>query len=116
MCYVLALRHVLRCFEGVPLLPMAAKICEGIPHAIAMLLRSGHGSFLAEFKYDGFRAQLHMLSDGSVRLRSLFSDPNSGMIHAVRGVVLPWRCVVLPRRCVVLPWRWESERHLGPSY
>lgn len=75
--------------EGVPLLPMAAKICEGIPDAIAMLLRSGHGSFLAEFKYDGFRAQLHMLSDGSVRLRSPFAQPSSGMDFAARSAVLP---------------------------
>ena len=50
---------------GVPLKPMLAKICEGIPDAIAQLRDHG-GRFLAEFKYDGVRAQIHLLEDGSV--------------------------------------------------
>ena len=51
---------------GVPLKPMLAKICEGIPDAIAQLRDHG-GRFLAEFKYDGVRAQIHLLEDGMVR-------------------------------------------------
>lgn len=46
---------------------MLAKICEGIPDAIAQLRDTG-GRFLAEFKYDGVRAQVHLLDDGTVRL------------------------------------------------
>ena len=44
---------------------MLAKICEGIPDAIAQLRDKG-GRFLAEFKYDGVRAQVHLLPDGTV--------------------------------------------------
>ncbi len=55
---------------GIPLKPMLAKICEGIPDAISQL-RAGGGRFLAEFKYDGVRAQIHLLPDGTVRARPL---------------------------------------------
>ena len=51
---------------GVPLKPMLAKICEGIPDALRQL----KGDFLAEFKYDGQRSQIHLLPDGSVKLFS----------------------------------------------
>ena len=46
---------------------MLAKICEGIPDALAQLKDKG-ATFLAEYKYDGQRAQIHLLPDGSVRL------------------------------------------------
>lgn len=52
---------------GIPLKPMLAKICEGLHDALDML--SGH-AFAAEFKYDGMRAQVHLLADGSVRVFS----------------------------------------------
>lgn len=51
---------------GVPLKPMLAKICEGIPDALRQL----KGDFLAEFKYDGMRSQIHLLPNGSVKLFS----------------------------------------------
>ena len=44
---------------------MLAKICEGIPDALAQLKDKG-ATFLAEYKYDGQRAQIHLLPDGSV--------------------------------------------------
>ena len=44
---------------------MLAKICEGIPDALSQLRDTG-ATFLAEYKYDGQRAQIHMLSDGLV--------------------------------------------------
>ena len=52
---------------GVPLKPMLAKITEGIPDAIRQL---GSTPFLAEHKYDGQRAQIHLLHDGSVKVFS----------------------------------------------
>ena len=55
---------------GVPLKPMLAKICEGIPDALAQLKDKG-ATFLAEYKYDGQRAQIHLLPDGSVGFRSI---------------------------------------------
>ena len=45
---------------------MLAKICEGIPDALGQL----RGEFLAEFKYDGQRSQIHLLPNGSVKLFS----------------------------------------------
>ena len=51
---------------GIPLKPMLAKICEGIPDALRQL----QGDFLAEFKYDGQRSQIHLLPDNSVKMFS----------------------------------------------
>ena len=59
---------------GVPLKPMLAKICEGIPDALAQLKDKG-ATFLAEYKYDGQRAQIHLLPDGSVRALPIMSSP-----------------------------------------
>ena len=52
---------------GVPLKPMLAKISEGIPDAIKQLKGE---PFLAEYKYDGTRAQIHLLPDNSVKVFS----------------------------------------------
>lgn len=52
---------------GVPLKPMLAKISEGVPDAIKQLKGA---PFLAEYKYDGTRAQIHLLADNSVKIFS----------------------------------------------
>lgn len=52
---------------GVPLKPMLAKISEGVPDAIKQLKGA---PFLAEYKYDGTRAQIHLLPDNSVKIFS----------------------------------------------
>lgn len=46
---------------------MLAKISEGVPDAIKQLKGE---PFLAEYKYDGTRAQIHLLSDNSVKVFS----------------------------------------------
>ena len=46
---------------------MLAKISEGIPDAIKQLKGE---PFLAEYKYDGTRAQIHLLPDNSVKVFS----------------------------------------------
>ncbi|KAK9829240.1 hypothetical protein WJX72_004715 [[Myrmecia] bisecta] len=56
---------------GVPLKPMLAKISEGIPDVLKQLKGE---AFLAEYKYDGQRAQIHMLPDRSVRIFSRNCD------------------------------------------
>ena len=43
---------------GIPLKPMLAKICEGIPDAMRQLAGM---AVLAEYKYDGQRAQVTLL-------------------------------------------------------
>ncbi|MEW5298883.1 MAG: hypothetical protein WDW36_001957 [Sanguina aurantia] len=64
---------------GIPVKPMLAKISEGVADALRQLHLgtagsgdvSGNGSScLAEYKYDGQRAQIHLLADGSVRIFS----------------------------------------------
>lgn len=52
---------------GVPLKPMLAKITEGIPDALRQM---GTTPFLAEHKYDGQRAQIHLLTGGEVKVFS----------------------------------------------
>ncbi len=84
------LHHRCGMVPGVPLKPMLAKICEGLDDALAML--SGH-AFLAEYKYDGMRAQIHVLEDGRVCVFSRncedrtasFPDVVAAMLHATQG-------------------------------
>lgn len=57
---------------GVPIKPMLARICEGAADAVRLMgaAAGGGGSpttcFLAEYKYDGRRAQIHLLPSGQV--------------------------------------------------
>ena len=79
---------------GVPLKPMLAKICEGIPDALRQL---GSIPFLAEYKYDGQRAQIHLLPGGEVKVFSRncedrspsFPDVAEAVRHAAKGTLSP---------------------------
>lgn len=69
---------------GVPLKPMLAKISEGIPDAIKQLRGA---PFLAEYKYDGTRAQIHLLPDNSVKIFSRnCEDKTASMPDVVAAV------------------------------
>ncbi|KAK1281112.1 DNA ligase 1 [Acorus gramineus] len=52
---------------GIPIKPMLAKITNGVPQALE--LYQGR-AFTCEYKYDGQRAQIHRLADGSIRVFS----------------------------------------------
>ncbi|KAK2415254.1 DNA ligase [Trifolium repens] len=52
---------------GIPIKPMLAKITNGIPQALKLFQNK---AFTCEYKYDGQRAQIHKLVDGSVRVFS----------------------------------------------
>ncbi|GAV87473.1 DNA_ligase_A_M domain-containing protein/DNA_ligase_A_N domain-containing protein/DNA_ligase_A_C domain-containing protein/DRMBL domain-containing protein/Lactamase_B_2 domain-containing protein [Cephalotus follicularis] len=52
---------------GIPIKPMLAKIANGVPQA---LKRFQNIAFTCEYKYDGQRAQIHKLMDGTVRVFS----------------------------------------------
>ena len=75
---------------------MLAKICEGIPDAIAQLKAVG-GHFLAEFKYDGQRAQIHLLADSTVGISLHFSCPTSSRCEkrTKRLLLCPLTCLPL---------------------
>ena len=63
---------------------MLAKICEGIPDALRQL---GGSAFLAEHKYDGQRAQIHLLPGGQVRVFSRNCEDRSPSFPDVADAV-----------------------------
>ncbi|XP_028785526.1 DNA ligase 6-like isoform X2 [Neltuma alba] len=56
---------------GIPIKPMLAKITNGIPQVLKLFQNK---AFTCEYKYDGQRAQIHKLSDGSIRVFSRNGD------------------------------------------
>ncbi|XVF71531.1 hypothetical protein PTKIN_Ptkin12aG0045500 [Pterospermum kingtungense] len=56
---------------GIPIKPMLAKITNGIPE---VLKHFQNKAFTCEYKYDGQRAQIHKLADGTVRVFSRNGD------------------------------------------
>lgn len=70
---------------GVPAKPMAARICEGVDDGLRLLGVPQCGPFLVEYKYDGVRAQIHLLPDGQVRDKIQGAQGISGEPRDVRG-------------------------------
>ena len=74
---------------------MLAKISEGIPDAIKQLKGA---PFLAEYKYDGTRAQIHLLPDNTVKVFSRncedktasMPDVVAAIQAAAKGMQLHW--------------------------
>jgi DNA ligase-1 len=63
-----------RLIPGVPVAPMLAKPEKKLS---SVLQRLKDKAFTMEYKYDGERAQVHLLSDGSVKIFSRNSEDNS---------------------------------------
>ncbi|XP_049523265.1 DNA ligase 1-like isoform X1 [Dermacentor silvarum] len=89
--------------EGVDSLPKRCRLSPGIPlkpmlahptKAISEVLNRFEGSaFTCEFKYDGERAQIHLLEDGSVRIYSRNQEDNTGkypeVVSRIRAAITP---------------------------
>ncbi|XP_074284712.1 DNA ligase 6 isoform X2 [Silene latifolia] len=59
---------------GIPIKPMLAKITNGVAKVLKLFQNR---AFTCEYKYDGQRAQIHKLDDGSVRIFSRNGDETS---------------------------------------
>ncbi|XP_051127028.1 DNA ligase 6 isoform X2 [Andrographis paniculata] len=69
---------------GIPIKPMLAKITNGI----AQVLKSFQGkSFTCEYKYDGQRAQIHGLADGSIHVYSRNGDETTSKFPDLIDIV-----------------------------
>ncbi|XP_061338342.1 DNA ligase 6 isoform X2 [Gastrolobium bilobum] len=59
---------------GIPIKPMLAKITNGIPQVLKLFQNK---AFTCEYKYDGQRAQIHRLLDGSICVFSRNGDEST---------------------------------------
>lgn len=88
-----------RCFlsPGVPLKPMLAHPTKGV----TQVLERFHGeNFTCEFKYDGERAQIHVLEDGTVHIFSRNQEDNTSKYpEVVRR--LPTALAPSTRTCIL---------------
>ncbi|KAL0350310.1 UNVERIFIED_CONTAM: DNA ligase 6 [Sesamum radiatum] len=92
---------------GIPIKPMLAKITNGAPQ---VLKNFQYRAFTCEFKYDGQRAQIHRLADGSVRVFSRNGDETTlrfpdlvdiikdCCLHATDTFILDAEVVAIDRR------------------
>ncbi|GAB4832343.1 hypothetical protein Ancab_006359 [Ancistrocladus abbreviatus] len=69
---------------GVPIRPMLAKITNGLPQALKLFENK---AFTCEYKYDGQRAQIHKLADGSVRIFSRNGDETTSRFPDVVHII-----------------------------
>lgn len=69
---------------GVPIKPMLAKITNGIPQ---VLKNFQNKAFTCEYKYDGQRAQIHKLGDGSVHVFSRNGDETTMKFPDVVNII-----------------------------
>ncbi|XP_011032556.1 PREDICTED: DNA ligase 1-like, partial [Populus euphratica] len=69
---------------GVPVGPMLAKPTKGVSEIVAKFQDM---EFTCEYKYDGERAQIHYLENGSVEIYSRNSERNTGKFPDVVAVI-----------------------------
>jgi len=89
---------------GLPVQPMLGQISRGIGHAVKQF----NGAFLAEFKYDGMRAQIHMTQD-EMKVFSRKNEDKTGQMpdvvriareklaSSVESAVMDTECVAIDR-------------------
>ncbi|RID55400.1 hypothetical protein BRARA_G02666 [Brassica rapa] len=74
---------------GVPIKPMLAKIANGVQDFIKLFQDK---AFTCEYKYDGQRAQIHLLLDGTVRIFSRNGDETTSRFPDLVDVIKQFAC------------------------
>ncbi|KAL9427711.1 hypothetical protein AB3S75_029819 [Citrus x aurantiifolia] len=69
---------------GVPIKPMLAKITNGVPQVLKLFQNK---AFTCECKYDGQRAQIHKLVDGTVRIFSRNGDETTSRFPDLISII-----------------------------
>lgn len=105
---------------GVPIKPMLAKPTNGVSE---VLDKFSDQPFTCEYKYDGERAQIHVLEDGSVKIYSRNSENNTGkypdiiamfpevLNNGIKSIVLDAEAVAYdPEAKKILPFQVLSTR------
>ncbi|KAK2998117.1 hypothetical protein RJ639_025352, partial [Escallonia herrerae] len=69
---------------GIPIKPMLAKVTNGIPRVLKLFQNK---SLTCEYKYDGQRAQIHQLADGSVRVFSRNGDETTSRFPDLINII-----------------------------
>ena len=72
-----AIHNACHLVTGIPVSPMLAKPTKEIGE---VLKRLAGMAFTMEYKYDGERAQVHLLEDGSVKIFSRNSENNTNKV------------------------------------
>jgi len=88
--------HAICLTPGVPVKPMLAKPAGGVSDAVKELGKGGGtSSFVAEYKYDGVRCQIHRLASGDVKIFSRNCEDRTESFPDVQEIVkaaLPASC------------------------
>jgi DNA ligase-1 len=105
---------------GIPVKPMLAKPTNGVAE---VLEKFSDQPFTCEYKYDGERAQIHVLEDGSVKIYSRNSEDNTGkypdiaamfpgvLQEGVKSIVMDAEAVAYdPEKNKILPFQALSKR------
>jgi len=114
-----SLSHTSTIQPGTPVAPMKAAAALGVDTALGKL---PSGPFVAEFKYDGFRIQVHVTRDGDVHLysrnlrdlNSMFPDVaarvNKWLSPHVRDIVFEGEVVPFSADAGLLPYNRLQKR------
>ncbi|KAL1192368.1 DNA ligase 6 [Cardamine amara subsp. amara] len=74
---------------GIPIKPMLAKIANGVQEFFKLFQDK---AFTCEYKYDGQRAQIHQLLDGTVRIFSRNGDETTSRFPDLVDVIKQFSC------------------------
>ncbi|ESQ28710.1 hypothetical protein EUTSA_v10018010mg [Eutrema salsugineum] len=74
---------------GIPIKPMLAKIANGVQDFFKLFQDK---AFTCEYKYDGQRAQIHQLLDGTVRIFSRNGDETTSRFPDLVDVIKQFSC------------------------